>query len=149
VRRTAVHPHWWSDSKYGFATEEDCTDFSLQTFDMTQAVAGGRRWSLLFRSALLCGEGCRDMSRTVVSRRDVVAGGEFLDLGDVTRDGLRRHEIDLAPKCRLFFLAVEMTFGTVPLQATNGARMTGSLVEVSDLFDGQDVVGVEGCRDRS
>jgi hypothetical protein len=79
-----------------------------------------------------------------VSCRGVVAGIQLLNLRDVARYRLRRDEVDLATKRRLFLPVVEMALCAIPLQAADGARVTSLGVEVGDLLDRQGVVGVEG-----
>lgn len=82
---------------------------------------------------------------SVVTCRDHVGRIELLDLRNVAGDRRRCHKIDFAAERRLLFLAVEMAFGAVPLQASDRTGMARLGIKVGDLLNGQGVVGVEGC----
>ena len=90
-------------------------------------------------------DSCRDRSRHVAKCRDSFERCELLNLRDVTRDRLRRHQI-LVAGCRRYFLSVEVPAGAISLQASKRTGMARSGITFCDLFKRQGKVRVGGCR---
>ena len=120
--------------------EKDILAFELRQVavvgrDRTRLVGAGRRVLRRQLLAFLPSDICRGWSRHVASCRC----RQFGNLGDVTRDRLRRNHI-LITERRFLSQAVEVALGTITLDCSDGAGVAGMLISNSGLVDSEGVL---------
>ena len=118
---------------------------SVLSRDLSRQVGGGRAILPLFVVPLFVRDICRGMSRLVATSRD---RSHLIDVGDVFCDRSRRDHVFFA-EGRFHASAVEVSFGTISLNAARRAGKTGTGVLLQSLVNRESEIAVGARRDLS